>query len=149
MNYLLSLLQVLITDFQNRTQHPKATYQRGRGNGLNIYEGYLKNNWIKFVKCRSLGLVLYLITSSFSGSSDRNWDQTTKRDDNGTTFYDGDCETVDEHKNHDTKHTIPDNNFPSMPDICNGKIDAVATLRNELFVFKDQVCFTVKNFSSD
>lgn len=56
-----------------------------------------------------------------------------------TTTQEDDYETVDRHKNHDTTHNIPTTNSPSLPDICQGHFDAVATLRDELFVFKDEV----------
>lgn len=54
-------------------------------------------------------------------------------------IYNGDDESVDDHKKHDDKHKIPKHSSPSLPNICDGNINAVATLRNELFVFKDQV----------
>lgn len=56
-----------------------------------------------------------------------------------TVSYHGDDESVDHHKEHDDKHKIPKHNSPSLPNICDGHVDAIATLRNELFVFKDQV----------
>lgn len=58
---------------------------------------------------------------------------------NPTPTYEDDFETVDDHKTHDPTHGIPSTNSPSLPDICKGHFDAVATLRDELFIFKDQV----------
>lgn len=56
-----------------------------------------------------------------------------------TPTYEDDFETVDDHKTHDPTHGVPSTNSPSLPDICKGHFDAVATLREELFIFKDQV----------
>lgn len=72
----------------------------------------------------------------------------------------GDDETVDEHKNHDPKHTIPGPVDPltplppvrpttiltssETPDGCEGHYDAVSFLRGELFIFKDSVSDAVK-----
>ncbi|RZC33595.1 matrix metalloproteinase-25, partial [Asbolus verrucosus] len=63
------------------------------------------------------------------------------------TIYEGDYESVDDHKTHDPKHGIPSTNSPSLPDICNGFFDAVATLREELFIFKDQYVWRLSKIS--
>lgn len=63
---------------------------------------------------------------------------TVTREDTSVT-YEGDDETVDDHLKHDGKHTVPKTNSPSLPNICDGYVDAVATLRDQLFVFKEQV----------
>ncbi|CAG9819280.1 unnamed protein product [Phaedon cochleariae] len=63
---------------------------------------------------------------------------------NTTIQYQGDSESVDEHKKHDDKHHIPKSNAPSIPDICDGHVDAIATLRNELFVFRDEFIWRFK-----
>lgn len=60
-----------------------------------------------------------------------------------TVSYHGDDESVDDHKEHDDKHTVPKLNKPSLPNICDGHIDAIATLRSELFVFRDKVNISV------
>lgn len=51
-----------------------------------------------------------------------------------TIRYEGDYETVDEHKNHTKNYT----SAPRIPDICDGRVDAIATLREELFVFSEK-----------
>lgn len=56
-----------------------------------------------------------------------------------TVTYEGDNEDVEVHKQHDRKHNIPKTNIPSLVNLCDGHVDATATLRNELFVFRDQV----------
>lgn len=74
---------------------------------------------------------------SSSVSIEKNY-STTSTQSNTVSYY-GDNESVDDHKEHDDKHKIPKFNTPSLPNICDGHVDAVATLRKELFVFRDQV----------
>ncbi|CAH2006887.1 unnamed protein product [Acanthoscelides obtectus] len=62
-----------------------------------------------------------------------------------TVTYEGDSETVDDHKDHDDRHGVPKTNSPSLPNICDGKVDAMATLREELFVFKEQYIWRFKD----
>lgn len=70
---------------------------------------------------------------------------TTPTTDDSITFT-GDDETVEDHKRHDDKHRIPQSSSPSAPDICEGNFDAVAVLRGELFIFKQEVCAFFWNF---
>lgn len=60
---------------------------------------------------------------------------TTKR--TVTINYDGDYETVDDHRK--KLNATDKDQLPTIPDICQGQFDAVSILRNELFFFKDQV----------
>lgn len=87
----------------------------------------------------------------FDDNGDRNpddpWESdeeqsSGRKDESSTITYEGDFETVDEHKKHEGKHGTHGRrkNTTSVPDICEGSFDAVATLRDELFIFKDQVC---------
>lgn len=69
-----------------------------------------------------------------------------------TINYDGDYESVDEHRR---KFNFTSGNGKDadsnvreiVPDICQGHFDAVSILRNELFVFKDQVAVTLFRIS--
>ncbi|CAG9760054.1 unnamed protein product [Ceutorhynchus assimilis] len=61
--------------------------------------------------------------------------------------YDGDDESVDRHKEHDPHKTNPENSSPSLPYICHGHFDAVATLRQELFIFKDEYLWRLNDKS--
>ena len=54
----------------------------------------------------------------------------------GTINYDGDYESVDDHRRKKSNVTDEDQ---SPADICRGQFDAVSVLRSELFFFKGQV----------
>lgn len=56
-----------------------------------------------------------------------------------TVSYGADVEIVDVNKERDTTQDTPVIHSPSFPDICQGNIDAAAMLRQELFIFKDEV----------
>ncbi|XP_066253429.1 matrix metalloproteinase-24-like [Euwallacea similis] len=73
---------------------------------------------------------------------------TTERshnNDDKKVLYEGDDEFVEVHKEHDPHRTIPKNNSPSLPYICHGHFDAVATLRGELFIFKDEYLWRLRD----
>ncbi|VEN59507.1 unnamed protein product, partial [Callosobruchus maculatus] len=70
---------------------------------------------------------------------------STRSKESSTVTYEGDCETVDDHKDHDDRHGVPKTNSPSLPNICDGKVDAMATLRGELFVFREQYIWRFKD----
>ena len=61
-----------------------------------------------------------------------------------TINYDGDYETVDDHRR---KFNTTNEDRLALPDICQGQFDAVSVLRNELFFFKNQVssCLPFQN----
>lgn len=56
-----------------------------------------------------------------------------------TINYDGDYDTVDDHRRKFNVTTNEEDQLPVVPDICQGQFDAVSVLRNELFFFKNQV----------
>nr|XP_023028791.1 matrix metalloproteinase-2-like [Leptinotarsa decemlineata] len=74
----------------------------------------------------------------------KEWNYPTKPTITSTFTYEGDFEFVEEHKNHDGRHNTTNNIAPDIPDICDGRLDAVATLRDELFVFRGQYVWRYK-----
>ncbi|EFA10593.2 Matrix metalloproteinase-16-like Protein [Tribolium castaneum] len=61
--------------------------------------------------------------------------------------YHGDDESVETHKNHDDTHGIPSTNSPSLPNICDASFDAVAVLRDQIFIFKEQYLWRLDDLS--
>lgn len=61
-----------------------------------------------------------------------------------TVSYGADVEIVDVNKERDTTQDTPVIHSPSFPDICQGNIDAAAMLRQELFIFKDEFVWRLK-----
>ncbi|XP_066996162.2 matrix metalloproteinase-25 [Anabrus simplex] len=55
----------------------------------------------------------------------------------------GDDETVDDHLRHTTPRPRP--TVPAVPDICSGHFDAIALLRSELFVFKEEFAWRLSD----
>lgn len=81
------------------------------------------------------------VTDSYTDISTIYWHEQ----EDATVTYSGDDESVEVHKKHDQTHGIPKNNAPSFPDICDGHVDSIATLRDELFVFRDQYIWRFKD----
>ncbi len=92
-------------------------------------------------------------TTSGSGKKEVATDGGDREEMNPTTTertvtinYDGDYESVDDHRR--KLNVTNEDQWPKMPDICRGQFDAVSVLRNELFFFKEQVSVNSKALAS-
>lgn len=78
------------------------------------------------------------VTEASTTEFNRNPEPTTESPTVHGITYEGDYESVDDHKKHDDKHGIP-RIYENTSELCTGNYDTISVIRRELYVFKNTV----------